>query len=140
MNDAPRVLIVEDQCFVAADCELHLREAGFECVGFATTARGAVELADRERPDLIIMDIDLAEHVDGVQAGIQIYEMLGIRSIFSSGNADATLRRESERARPFAWLEKPYTSEDLVRTARNAIAEIGAPPARADDVRRPITP
>ena len=38
MSVAPRVLIVEDQYFVAVDCELQLRSVGIECVGLATTA------------------------------------------------------------------------------------------------------
>jgi DNA-binding NarL/FixJ family response regulator len=124
MHEAPRVLIVEDQFFVALDCEQHLREAGFECIGFATTGTGALELAEREHPDLIIMDIRLADAIDGVQAAIRIYEQFGIRSIFSSGHADTLLRSEAARAHPFAWLDKPYTGDALIRAARKAMEEL----------------
>ncbi len=126
MNAAPRILIVEDQYFVAVDCELHLRGAGMECVGLATTAANALDLAERERPDLIIMDIRLASRVDGVEAAIVIYERLGIRCIFASAHADEVTRREAERAHPLAWVDKPYGSEKLIRTVQQALEELGS--------------
>jgi DNA-binding NarL/FixJ family response regulator len=129
MHQPPRVLIVEDQYFVAMDCEQHLRDAGFECVGFATTAAEAVALAERDEPDLIIMDIRLADDVDGVQAAIRIYEMFGIRSIFASGHADSVVRKAAERAHPLGWLDKPYSGNDLVRAARGAVTELDRKPA-----------
>ncbi len=128
MTHTPRILVVEDQYFVAIDCELNLRSGGFECVGLATTAADAVELAERERPDLILMDIRLAGSADGVDAAILIYERFGIRCIFASGHADAAVRRAAERARPLGWLDKPYTCPALVQAVRDGVAEIEAEP------------
>jgi len=127
----PRVLIVEDQYFVAVDCELQLRSVGMECVGLATTAGGALDLAERERPDIIIMDIHLASRADGVEAALVIYERLGIRSIFASAHADAKTRAEAQRANPLAWIDKPFSSETLVDTVRKALAELRADPSTA---------
>lgn len=124
MNETPRILIVEDQYFVAVDCELHLRSAGFECIGLATTASSALEIAERDHPDLIIMDIRLASRVDGVQAAIVIYERLGIRCIFASAHADATVRRQAERAHPLGWVDKPYTGDELIRAVNSGLAEL----------------
>jgi two-component system, response regulator PdtaR len=130
MNAPPKILIVEDQYFVAVDCELHLRAAGMECVGLATTAAGALDLAERERPDLVIMDIRLASRADGVEAAIVIYERLGIRCIFTSAHADEITRGEAERAHPLAWVDKPYTSERLISAIHEALEEVESnPPA-----------
>ena len=131
MNAAPRILIVEDQYFVAVDCELNLRSAGFDCVGLATTAAGALDLAERERPDLIVMDIHLASRVDGVEAAIVIYERLGIRCIFASAHADALTHKEAERARPLAWVDKPYAANQLIAAVNEAMKELTAEPARS---------
>jgi CheY-like chemotaxis protein len=73
MSEAHRVLIVEDQYFVAVDCELQLRSVGIECVGLATTASEALDIAEREHPDFVLMDIRLASVADGVEAAIVIY-------------------------------------------------------------------
>jgi DNA-binding NarL/FixJ family response regulator len=134
MTDLHRILVVEDQYFVAVDCESNLRAGGFECVGLATTAKEAVELAERERPDLILMDIRLASRADGVEAAIVIYERLGIRCIFASGHADSTVRQLAERARPLGWLDKPYTCDALLEAVRDGLAKVKAQPrpARAE--------
>lgn len=129
MNSPPRILIVEDQYFVAVDCELHLRAAGMECVGLATTAAGALDLAERERPDLVLMDIRLASRADGVEAAIVIYERLGIRCIFTSAHADELTHKEAARAHPLAWVDKPYTGERLVEAVRRALDKIASDPA-----------
>jgi two-component system, response regulator PdtaR len=122
----PRILIVEDQYFVAIDNELTLRSEGFEVVGLATTAKEAIELADRGRPDLVLMDIRLASRADGVEAAIAIYERFGVRCIFSSGHADEHVRNEAERARPLGWLDKPYTSDALLAAVKQALAQLPA--------------
>ena len=46
MQSGERVLIVEDQYFVAVDCELQLRSVGIECVGLATTAADIERILD----------------------------------------------------------------------------------------------
>jgi DNA-binding NarL/FixJ family response regulator len=120
----PRVLIVEDQYFVAVDCELQLRSVGIECVGLATTAREALEIAEREHPDFALMDIRLASVADGVEAAIVLYERMGIRCIFASAHADAATRRLAERAHPLGWLDKPYTGGQLVATVRECLANL----------------
>jgi two-component system, response regulator PdtaR len=120
----PRILIVEDQYFVAIDNELSLRDGGFEVVGLATTAKEAVEFAERERPDLILMDIRLASRADGVEAAIAIHERLGVRCIFTSGHADAQVREQAKRAHPLGWLDKPYTSAALLEAVQGALAKL----------------
>lgn len=131
MTNTPRILIVEDQYFIALDCELNLRSAGLECVGIATTAADAVEIAERALPDLILMDIRLAGGVDGIDAAIVIFERLGIRCIFASAHADSAVRRVAERARPLGWLEKPYTCSALLDAVRAGAAQVEAEPRAA---------
>lgn len=121
MNPPTRILIVEDQYFVAIDCEMQLRRGGFECVGFARSAAEAREVAARERPDLVIMDIRLAGGSDGVAAAIDIYECLNIRCIFASAHVDANVRQRAARAAPLGWLDKPYSSADLISVVRTAV-------------------
>ena len=124
MSEAPRVLIVEDQYFVAVDCELQLRSVGIECVGLATTAAEALDLAEREHPDFVLMDIRLASVADGVETAIVIYERLGIRCIFASAHADSATRKLAERAHPLGWLDKPYTGGQLVATVRECLSTL----------------
>jgi DNA-binding NarL/FixJ family response regulator len=128
MSQPPRILIVEDQYFVAIDCELTLRNAGYDVVGLATTAKEAVDLAERDHPDLVLMDIRLASSTDGVDAAIVIYERFGIRAIFCSGHADERVRETAQRARPLGWLDKPYTGGALLAAVQDALRHIHAHP------------
>jgi CheY-like chemotaxis protein len=124
MSDAPRVLIVEDQYFVAVDCELQLRSVGIGCAGLATTAAEALDIAEREHPDFVLMDIRLASVVDGVETAIVLYERFGIRCIFASAHADAATRKLAERAHPLGWLDKPYTGGQLIATVRECLGAL----------------
>ena len=129
MHHTPKILIVEDQYFVAIDCEMTLRSAGFECVGLATDAEHAFKLARDTHPDLILMDIRLASRSDGLEAATSIYRQLGIRSIFSSGHADSITRQEAEAAHPVGWLDKPYSGTQLILAVKEGLQRLN----REDD-------
>jgi DNA-binding NarL/FixJ family response regulator len=120
----PRILIVEDDFFVALDLEAGLTGAGMKVIGPARTAEEAVALARAESPDLAVMDIRLASARDGIDAALELYRNLGIRSIFASAHADSSFRRRAEPASPLGWLQKPYTVDMVVRTVRQAIATL----------------
>lgn len=124
MDHAAKILIVEDQYFVAIDSEMTLRSAGFECVGLATHAEQALALARETHPDLILMDIRLAGRTDGVRVATDIYRELGIRSIFASGHADAIIRNEAQDAEPLGWLDKPYSAAQLVDAVQAALVQL----------------
>ncbi|MBB4571293.1 response regulator [Rhizobium leucaenae] len=110
-----RILIVEDEYLIALEIEHRLRDAGFEVTGIAVTADEAISKAESDRPDLAIMDIRLAGRKDGVQAAIELFTKLGIRSIFASAHADAKTRERGSAASPIGWLQKPYTAEALIK-------------------------
>lgn len=124
MDRSPKILIVEDQYFIAVDSEANLTSAGFDCVGLATTADQALHLARECRPDIVLMDIRLASSSDGLKAAREIYRDCGIRSIFASGHADRWLREEAEDAHPLGWLDKPYTGTQLVHAVEDGLAQL----------------
>ena len=56
-----RVLIVEDEALVALELEELLLDEGFEVVGSAANAAQAIDLGRRHRPDLALLDLNLAD-------------------------------------------------------------------------------
>ena len=63
-----RVAVVDDQALVRSGfCVLLRSDPGIEVVGEAANGREAVALAERERPDVLLMDIRMPE-VDGLEA------------------------------------------------------------------------
>src|SRR5687767_15691222 len=111
---SPCILLVEDDFLVSMEMETGLEEAGYEVAGIAATAEDAVALAAERRPALVVMDIRLAGDRDGVDAALEIYRTLGIRSIFASAHGDARIRARAEPARPLGWVAKPYRVETLL--------------------------
>src|SRR4051794_34328498 len=124
-----RVLIVEDNAFVADQCEEALAGARHQVVGTVPTAEDAVRVAHEPRPDLVLMDVYLAGPRDGVDAATEIFQRLGVRSIFISALFEDALRARAERARPIGWLAKPFSDTRLVSTVQGAIREMAAAPA-----------
>lgn len=109
-----RLMIVEDDAFVALDAKEILETAGYDVVGLAKSANEAVEKAGALRPDMILMDIRLLGARDGVDAAIEIHDRFGVRSLFASAHSDAETRDRADAARPLGFLSKPVTRRALL--------------------------
>jgi len=116
-----RVLVVEDDYFVSMDIETVLNEVGCDVIGITATAEEAIELAARERPDLVLMDVRLAGRLDGIEAATDIHSRLGIRSLFVTAHSDPDTRQRGERANPVGWALKPFSSHELKASVRAAL-------------------
>lgn len=118
-----RILIVEDEYFVALDTEDALTSAGFTVVGVAATAEEAVGMTAAEAPDIVLMDIRLAGPRDGIDAAAEILGRFGIRSLFATAHSDAATRaRGDSAAAPLGWLTKPYSQGEVTAAVAEAIA------------------
>jgi DNA-binding NarL/FixJ family response regulator len=116
-----RILIVEDDYFVGLELEHRLADAGYEVVGVTNTAGDAVAMAAAEKPVLAIVDIRLAAGGDGIDAAVEMFSKLGVRSIFATAHGDAATRARAERAHPAGWLLKPYSAEALLAAVAAAL-------------------
>ena len=68
-------MIVDDHLLFAEAIELTLRDMGLEVLGIETNARSALETVERERPELVFVDIGLPD-TSGVVLGERILEMV----------------------------------------------------------------
>ncbi len=110
-----RVLIIEDEAIIAMDLESLVTEAGHDVTGIARTRAGAVQLGLRDKPDLILADIQLADKSSGLDAVHDILARFGdIPVLFITAFPDRLLT--GERPEPTFLIAKPF-QEDQVRTA-----------------------
>ena len=110
-----RVLIIEDEAIIAMDLESLVVEAGHEVTGIARTRAGAVKLGLRDKPDLILADIQLADNSSGLDAVHDILAQFGdIPVLFISAFPERLLT--GERPEPAFLIAKPF-DEEQVRTA-----------------------
>jgi two-component system, response regulator PdtaR len=108
-----RILIVEDEFFIALDAEEQAKALGHAVVGIAVSADEAIRLAAEERPDVVLMDIRLAGAEDGISAAREIRSRYGIQSIFVTANTDPSTLTQAKAVGPIGVLEKPLTQERL---------------------------
>jgi len=125
MKPANRVLVVEDELVVQMHLQHIIDDLGHQVVGTAASAEEALELARRERPELVLMDIHLADGGDGVDTARRISAESDCAVIFITAYADtATL----ERAGPVAaagYLVKPFSAASVRAAVATALASRG---------------
>jgi CheY-like chemotaxis protein/DNA-directed RNA polymerase specialized sigma24 family protein len=109
-----RILIIEDEAVIAMDLSDLVTGAGHEVCAVETTASGAVAAAKRERPDLVLADIQLADGSSGIDAVKEILSSFEVPVIFITAFPDRLLT--GERPEPTFLITKPY-SPDMVRAA-----------------------
>jgi DNA-binding NarL/FixJ family response regulator len=116
-----QILIVDDELWAALDMEWVVRQLHHEVVGPAATAEEAIELAETARPDLVLMDIRLANDSDGVAAAVEIRQRFDIPSLFVSAHGDDVTRQRAIAARPSGFIEKPFTPDALALAIEAAL-------------------
>lgn len=107
-----RILIVEDEAITAMMLKQSLTTSGFEVLGVAATGEDAIIAAKKSQPDLVLMDIRLADDIDGITAAVTINNNIPI--IFMTAFVDKVTITRAREIRPVAILEKPLNMTELV--------------------------
>jgi len=108
-----RVLVVDDMLLLALSLQRALESWGHQ-VELGHTVEEAVGCAERWRPDLVLMDIDLGTSRDGIDAMMAIQEVIGhVPHIYLTGFDPKETKGRTAQTRPCGYLEKPVWPEDL---------------------------
>ncbi|XSG83325.1 MAG: response regulator [Methyloligella sp. ZOD6] len=102
------ILVVEDEALAALHLEDMLQEMGCQVVGPAARVQHAIEMLDRESPDLAILDLNVAGEL--VYPVADTLAAKGVPFLFATGLGIASLN-EDYRDRPV--LQKPFAFSDL---------------------------
>ena len=110
-----KVMVIEDEAIIAMDIVDIVTNVGHHVTGVARTRDGAIALAQKEMPDLILSDIQLADNSSGIDAVNDILARFGdVPVIFITAFPERLLT--GERPEPAFLITKPFT-EDQVRSA-----------------------
>jgi len=116
-----KVLVVEDDPFVALDIMKMLSQAGAEIIGPAMSVERAVELAEKEHIDCAVLDIRLGDQL--VFPAAAVLRRRGVNIVFYTAQADPeALSRNWPGAKV---LSKPAASRMLVQALAEACAQRG---------------
>ena len=114
-----RILVAEDESFIALELERMLESFGCEVVGPVSSVREVLEQAVKGGCDGALLDVNLR--------GQQIFEILpklenlGLRLIITSGYNDVTLFPEAFRRMP--RIAKPFDERELRRICENVFVK-----------------
>ena len=125
-------MIVEDQAILAMELELVLGDAGCEVVGCAMDRASAFEIAERERPMLALVDVNLLDGMTGPQIAQRLVSDYGTAVVFLTANPEQI---PDGFAGALGAVSKPFdeqTIRSVVAFARRFILNrtISDPPRR----------
>jgi len=103
------VLVVDDERAIRLLCRVNLAASGMEVLE-AEDGRVGLELARKERPDLVLLDVMMPE-VDGWTVARELAESDETRDIpvvFLTARADAADKRLGEQLGGVGYLVKPF--------------------------------
>ena len=113
-----KVLLVEDEPLIAMNLAAEIEDMGYEVLGPAHSIESALGLIVNARPDLALLDIDLAQAGDGIVIA-KVLSAKGIPAVFVSGQTEVAC---SNSHLAIGYISKPYEPVDVV----NSIAVVDA--------------
>lgn len=114
------VLIVEDDFLIALNAELALKDAGYEPIGPVRDEAKAIEVALSEKPDIVLLDLHLANGGSGQRVAEKVAQATSTAIIFMSGNLTPDMRKALAVFEPAGMVGKPYSDAQLLRAVQEA--------------------
>lgn len=116
-----KLLIVEDEVLIAEGLKELLIGFGYQVCAVINSGKQALSAVEKHHPDLILMDIQLGEALDGIAITKKIQNQFNIPIIYLTAFADeATLERAKETI-PYGYLVKPVQDQELNATVKMAL-------------------
>ncbi len=115
MEHRVKILIVEDEMIIAANISLQLTTLGYEVTGILPRGEEALIHVKQNKPDIVLMDIQLKGELDGVDTARLMQQEYDIPIIYLTANADETNFAKAKETHPYAFISKPFKNLDLQR-------------------------
>lgn len=107
------ILVVDDSPTTSNLIKMHLVKLGYRVAGMANSAIDALELLEQQRPDLVLMDINLGEGMNGIEAADIIMNQYGIPVIYVTSYSDEQTLDSAKQSLPYGFINKPFRENDL---------------------------
>lgn len=124
MQSQLKILIVEDEMLIAANIANQLEAFGYEVIGIIPRGEEAVKVVQNEKPDLVLMDINLKGDIDGIETAKRLQQEEQIPIIYLTANSDDEHFNRAKATNPYAFLSKPFKRLDLQRALELASVRI----------------
>ncbi|MCF0073049.1 response regulator [Dyadobacter sp. CY261] len=135
-----KIGVVEDELVIARTILSTLDELGYTHCGPAINYTEALEMLENDRPDLLLLDIQLAGRKDGFDVAEQLNETYKLPFIFLTANSDIETIDRAKKVKPHAYIVKPFTKEELYAAIEIAFYNFTASQARHQNLTKQEKP
>lgn len=132
MDTLVKILIVEDEMIIAAKISMQLTGLGYEVTGILPRGEEALLHVEENKPDIILLDINLKGKLDGIETALQIQTRHNIPVIYLTANSDEATFNRAKITKPAAFIAKPFKQLDLQRAIELTISRM------AEDNKSPL--
>ena len=116
-----RVLIVDDAAFMRMMIKDILEKNGYEIAGEAANGGIAVEMCNKERPDVVTMDITMPD-MDGIEAVKNIRANdPNAKIIMCSAMGQQSMVMDAIRAGAKDFIVKPFQAERVLEAIKKVL-------------------
>ncbi len=116
-----RIQIVEDEEIVASHLELSLENLGYCVTSVSNSGEEALVNTEAERPDIVLMDINLAGEMDGIDTAEEIYSNFNIPIIYLTAHSAPKTLNRAKKTEPFGYIIKPFDDKELYSSIEIAL-------------------
>ena len=116
-----KVLIVEDETITALGIKKDIENTEGISVSIVNNAVDAVITAQKEKPDVIIMDIMLKGQLNGIEAAGIISGKYDIPIIYLTAYHDDETYYNANLTKPVKIINKPYNKSELIGTINDVL-------------------
>ncbi len=109
----PKILVVEDEVIILKDTMHKLKQIGYEAEMGLNSGKDLLKVVEKSRPDLVIMDIQLQEEIDGIELAEKIVKELATPVIFLTAYSDKKTFERAVVTNPDNYLVKPIGEQEL---------------------------
>ena len=129
-----RILIVDDEPNILGTVAPLLRSRGYE-VFSAMSGRAGLDAVDRDKPDLIVLDLGLPD-MDGVDVCRQMREATGVPILVLSARGAEGDKVAALDAGADDYVTKPFGAEELLARIRAALRRVEGPAPLSEPIVR----
>ncbi len=119
--DKATILIVENDAVLALLLGNILSRHNYAIAGPLASGEEAISYLAGKSIDLILMDIELAGAINGINAAVTIHETSDTPVVFLTGFSQDQLIQEAKIANPYGYLIKPVAEQHLIATLEMAL-------------------
>ncbi|TAN45035.1 MAG: response regulator [Nitrospirae bacterium] len=115
-----KILVVEDDYVQFMSMEMVMKIWGYEVLGPVSSSEQVLESVRQNRPDLVLMDVNIQGCMDGIDTAKEILDKYKIPVMLITGYALSELHHRLQSVKAAGFLMKPYDPQTL-RSAIEAL-------------------